>query len=492
MHQIHCYLATALFFLISIIWLTVSHATTIYVDKDKPCPGSGTTSSPYCSIQLAFNTVSAGDQILIRDATTAYNENAILTKSGTPGSPITVKPDSGHNPNITRVAGGNASGAIQIQNASHVTITGLRFDGAGRQTSRYAIFLKYTSGPAMTGITIDNVQCLDWGGTGTYPQQTACINTDSDTPSITATIRNSTFKGNRFASIKVSGGKNVVVENNTITNSKCGLRNTGGAHTVGIKHGGDSVGTIIRDNQVHTHESYIDCINVVTVTHTDNIWAGIYCDTGGNNGLVENNIVHSVNYPNTLPSGDSVGIFNESRCSGWTVKNNIVYRVWHKGIRNGSSSTGDPNNNTYINNTFSNIRLLGIWIRRGANHTIKNNIIQVDFSGVPIEINATAATQGGHQIDYNLYWDMQSGSKVGRWSDSTTRDLTNWRQQCNCDARALSSDPLFVNTAIGSEDLRVRSSSLARGAGEGGVDIGAFAYLSPTVPNAPNKLNVAP
>jgi parallel beta-helix repeat protein len=486
-------LSAALFLLLSIFWLTASQAASIYVDKDNPCPGSGTSSSPYCSIQMAFNAVAAGDQILIRDAASAYNENAILRTSGTASSPITIRPDSGHNPNITLVSPRALTGAIELKNVSHVNIAGLRFDGAGMQTSRYALSLSYTSGPAMTGIVIDGIQCLNWGGTGTVPIQTGCVRMRSDLPTTTrinATVRNSIFRGNRFTSIYVIGGQDVLLENNTITDTKCGLRNTGGAHAAGIKIGGESVGTIVRNNRINSHETYSDCAKEVTVTYTDNIWAGVYCDTGATDGLIEGNEIHSINYPNGLPSGDSVGIFLESRCSRWTTKKNLVYKVWHKGVRNGSASTGDPDNNTYINNTFSSIHLLGIWIRRGANQTIKNNIVQVDSSGVPIEFNATAAMQAGHQVDYNLYWDMQSGTKVGRWGSSTTHDLMNWRRQCDCDARALSNNPLFVSLSPGSENFHLSPSSPARGAGQGGVDLGAF--ISSGVLNAPNKLSVVP
>ena len=494
MHKIH-YLPAALLFFLSFFWLIPGHAATIYVDKDNPCPGSGTTTNPYCSIQTAFNKVSAGDQILIRDAASAYNENAILTTSGTSSSPIKIRPDSGHNPRITFVSAGAVTGAIELKNVSHVHVTGLRFDGAGLQTSRYAVSIRYTSGPAMTGILVDSIECLNWGGSGSVPIQTGCVRIKSDFPSttrVTATVKNSIFRGNRFTSIYIAGGQDVLIENNTITNSRCGLRNTGGTHTAGIKIGAESVGTIIRNNTISSHETYKNCANEVAVTYTDNIWVGVYCDTGGRDGLIERNEIHSINYPNDLPSGDSVGIFLESRCNRWIVKHNLVHKVWHKGIRNGSAGTSDPNNNTYINNTFSNIRLLGIWIRRGANQTIKNNIVQVDSSGVPIEFNTTAVTQSGHRVDYNLYWDMQSGTKVGRWGNSTIRALPTWRQQCKCDAQTSTGNPSFVNTAIGAENFRLSSSSPARGAGEGGVDVGAFAYLSLPIPHAPNQLNVVP
>src|SRR5919106_4953468 len=91
---------TAVIIFSSLIWLTAAEAAIIYVDKDNSCPGAGTTESPYCSIQNAFNKVIAGDTIRIRDAVTPYDQNAILTTSGMAGSPIIIESAWGHRPII--------------------------------------------------------------------------------------------------------------------------------------------------------------------------------------------------------------------------------------------------------------------------------------------------------------------------------------------------------------------------------------------------------
>jgi hypothetical protein len=480
MRQIH-YLSAALFLFAITSWLPSGQAATIYVDKDNSCPGSGTSGNPYCSIQSAFKSASPGDSVLIRDGASAYNETATLTTSGTSSHPIVITKDTGHNPNITYAAAGAQTGAIVLKDVSNVTISGLRFDGAGLQTSRNAINIINSRGAPMTGINIIDITCNHWGGTAIATQQAACIRTAANAraSTISVSVRNSMFTGNRFSSLRLSYSKNAVVEGNTITDQKCGLTNQGSLHWAGIKIGGGSAGMTIRNNRIYSFQSYVDCINNVSPTNTKAmIMAGIYCDTGGNNGTIEKNEIHRLNYPNIFPVGDSVGIFLESRCSGWTVKNNIVHKIGHKGIRNGSSSTGDPNNNTYVNNTLVNIGTHGIWIRRGANQTIKNNIVHVDSSGIPIEFNATALSQGGHQIDHNLYWDSQDGSRVGRWGDKLTHNLAGWRHSCQCDGATLSVNPSFMSISDGSEDFRLTSSSPARGAGEREIDLGAS--LSPS------------
>ena len=87
-----------IFGLVLTLFVTVpAHATILYVNKDNSCPGTGTTSNPYCSIQNAFNAVAAGDSIRIRGAGTPYDEAAVLTRSGTSGNQIVIEPDTGIN-----------------------------------------------------------------------------------------------------------------------------------------------------------------------------------------------------------------------------------------------------------------------------------------------------------------------------------------------------------------------------------------------------------
>lgn len=111
------------------------------------------------------------------------------------------------------------------------------------------------------------------------------------------------------------------------------------------------------------------------------------------------------------------------------------------------------------------------------NLTVKNNILVHDQANSAIELIKTAVDQGVHKIDYNLYWDMKDGTKVGKWGDYRTLNLANWRKACKCDAAALSVDPLFMSVSAGSEDFRLRSSSAARGNGEGGIDMGASSIV---------------
>jgi nitrous oxidase accessory protein NosD len=54
--------------------------TTIYVDDDASCPGSGTIQSPYCMIQYAIDNANENDIIMVANGT--YYENIIIRTKG--------------------------------------------------------------------------------------------------------------------------------------------------------------------------------------------------------------------------------------------------------------------------------------------------------------------------------------------------------------------------------------------------------------------------
>src|SRR5215470_967293 len=102
-----------------------TQATILYVDKDSPCPGAGTTGVPYCSIQNAFNMVNPGDTIRIRNAASPYDQNAKTTRSGTASSPIVLEPDIGNTPIIRYTGGGSQRAAIEIRDADYWIVRNL-------------------------------------------------------------------------------------------------------------------------------------------------------------------------------------------------------------------------------------------------------------------------------------------------------------------------------------------------------------------------------
>jgi len=170
------------------------------------------------------------------------------SKSGTSTAPIIVEPDSGHRP-ILRYTGRSAeAGAIEIRDADHWHIKGLTFDGSGIQTSRYALLL-YAYTRDITGHQIVKNTFRNWGGTGENTKSAAAVvlrpsySTDYNPLHVKdSLISDNSFNGNAQSNIHLTQTKNVVVERNTIQNTRCGRKPNGTAGVTGIKAAAESVG----------------------------------------------------------------------------------------------------------------------------------------------------------------------------------------------------------------------------------------------------------
>jgi hypothetical protein len=453
----------------------------IYVDKGNSCPGSGTSNSPYCNIQAAFNVVRPGDVVRIRNSTTPYDERAVATRSGTSSAPITIEPDVGHHPTLTYSGRSAQAGAIEIKDADYWHIRGLTFDGSDSQTSKHAVLL-YAYSRDITGHRIVQNTFRRWGGTGENTKSAAAVilrpswrkgfNNYFVKDSV---ISDNAFEHNAHEAIHLTKARNVIIEGNTIQHTKCGRTSDGRAGATGIKDSQGSFGTVIRNNVVRDHQRSEDCL---LPNQGGTTYAGIYCDTGPTNGEITGNVVYNIDKGlrrknNPRATGlSSIGIFIESQCHDWRVHGNLVYNIGFFGLRNGSRDTGDPNRTAWTNNTVYGVGRTALWIARGRNLAVKNNILVHDRANAAIELMTTAVDQGPHSIDHNLYWDMKDGTSVGRWGDYSTRNLENWQTACKCDRTALSIDPLFTSASV--EDFRLGSSSPARGIGEDNKDLGVY------------------
>jgi hypothetical protein len=347
----------------------------------------------------------------------------------------------------------------------------------------------------MTGITINGNRFENWGGTGNNTLNASAVglrpsyNGGYNNFRVTALVSGNTFANNAGTDIRIVKNSDTVIRLNTSTGLKCGLNSTGYREAQSIKDSQGSSRTLIEKNIIQNFEGSAAC--TITPTAKFHIYVGIYCDTGPTNGIVRENEVYNIDSNGSASGSNSVGIFIESKCSNWTVHGNIVRGIGQYGIRNGSITTGNPDNTIITHNTVSGIaQRNALIVFRGNTLTIKNNIFVTGSEANSAIEFAPSASLIGHVIDYNLYWDMKNGTKIGRWGDYTTRDIGKWRTSCNCDARSLSAHPMFMSLISGSEDCRLSPLSPARGAGERGVDIGA--YQSAGVPVAPGFLSLVP
>ncbi len=439
-----------------------AQASILYVSKDSPCPGNGTSASPYCSIQRAFNVTVAGDTIRIRQSATPYDESVTAMSSGTSTAPITVESDIGQVPIWTYTGNGSTQAALNILNQNYWTVQNLTFDGTGISTSRQAVWMSTTTSPLSVGLQFLNNTIKNWGQMVPESHVTG-LNIGGDG----SIVRGNVFDGIPRISLGPSGGRNLVVENNEFKNMRCGRDSDGtvSATAIYIAYGDPIGGTDIRNNAFHDPRPQSEC----NLTNSDGWTAfGIWTDVGAYNGTIEGNRIWN------FDQVTSMGIYLEYDTHGWVVRNNVFYNISYNAIRHHPTTDGAVN--TYVNNTIYNIGTnnagWGIQISSG-NGVFKNNIID-NSAGAQIRITANGLSN--LTIDYNDYWDNSGGSHVGNW-DPTRYNFSDWKTKCQCDQYSINLDPKFVNPP---SDLRLQSSSPALGTGEGGINMGAVVLSAPT------------
>lgn len=419
--------------LIAILLAVNAYAADVFVDKDNSCAADdGSSGQPWCTIQAAFDVVNPGDVIKIRDSATCYDANSILTRSGTSGSRITIQPDSGHNPCIRFTSTSTSAGAMEIQ-ANHVTVQNLTFNGASISPSRYALVAAALTAD-LTGIIFTGNTVLNWGNA--VDRRFVSIGARADDAETffvrNIQVTNNTITDGRSRGIYMGHTDSGLVQGNTITGLKCGFQSTGNSRGAqGIKVSDDGMNNLIKRNFVHTFST--DCTGITAGPNND-LFVGLYCDTGSTTGTFEENEVHDI-VSGVVSNPDGVGIFVESRCHDWVVKNNVVWNIGRYGIRNGSGSGLRGDRTKWHNNSINATAGTCAWLRNGISLQFQNNICVIAGTGVvAIEVHADAVALGGHTINGNLYYDGGAGTKIGRWGNFTALNFTNWKSACNCDA----------------------------------------------------------
>lgn len=170
--------------------------TTLYVDRGAATcidSGSGTQAAPFCTIQTAANAAVAGDTVLISGddwGYANYDENVVISKSGTVSAPITFKAAQ----ESFRLFGKNAG--LHIDHASHVNVI-----GASSWSS---------TGPAITIASSSNIT-ID--GSSAEPSSGVAVQVSGASDHVT-------IERSRAAGIEVDGpASNTTVTTNLVSGS---------------------------------------------------------------------------------------------------------------------------------------------------------------------------------------------------------------------------------------------------------------------------------
>jgi len=481
----------------------LARASDIYVDRDNACPGLGSASSPFCSIQNAFNlsTLGCGDHIRIMSSTGEYSGQATLTKSGCDGNPIVIEPSPGHVPILCNGNLGNFQGSINLANNNNVTIQGLTFACTGKTTSHFALsMINTTSATNSRNITIQGNTFTNWGtssGPVSY-EKSRVINIDNtanqcDSGQNTCpdekwirnvVIKDNTIYGYIVEGIRVAGIKDGTIENNGIQNGICAVGSDGKATVTGIHVSGESTGITIRQNAIESLDAQT-CSALGTLSGMAN--HGIYIENGAESNIAEYNyisnkpIVDAVGYEFTVLGNsdeiDRAAIYNGSRAYGNTYRYNVI-NGWPLGYRLETSG----NAGSFTHNTIVDVATCML-LHQGTPLTAQYNLCMVGNSvnngNGAVHTRSTFGDATG--VDRNIYWvgpSVTPTNRVGAWnksgqaSDADFSTLDAWRALCNCDAGSLNEDwrPRFYSGG----DLTPDTLSNARILATDGTTIGAL------------------
>jgi len=254
----------------------------------------------------------------------------------------------------------------------------------------------------------------------------------------------------------ITGNKYNIISNNIIRYSA----------SCGVDLSGSSVENIIENNEIYNHPGH-----------------GIHTSGDTNEDIFRGNIIYD-NQLNGLGLAWGTGL----KCYG-----NIVYNNGKSGIEyTGNDRDGVIEGNLCYNN---NVKLVGPseggWeiCASGENFIIKNNTaVSRSGSNVTYLIETTG---GKHTVRNNIgYRNDGSNEGVAMLVGNIDSDYNCWYDPNNPDpisgspgAHSISKDPLFVN--LTGNDFHLQPDSPCIGAGEGGVDMGAYGYGTYDYPPEP-------
>ena len=450
-----------------------AHATTYYVSPDGHDGGPGTTLSPWRTLQHAASSVKAGDTVIVAGGT--YRGPLVITRSGTPGKPITFRAEPGASVIIRAV---DSITAIWLRGTKYVTVEGftLTRDNENARSFKY-VALRDASHNVVRDIKItpssDTLSALrrrriavgisifnshnnliesniirGVSGTGITLNYGSSKNTiarnlisSPGKPCIRVTANDPSLKGN------------LIVEN-TLENSLT----ADGIQTNPPFSGSESSrksdiynrGLIIRRNTIRSNaENAIDLKGASVVLVEGNELSG---SRGDNSGSLDNR------KDRRGGSAITVGKIEPGVRAGTShviVRNNIVfdnrgglaiYDGWY--VYN-NTILGNNRDYTGPNSSFYNVAkpmFVGAFVASGISRgaAFKNNIL-----GGHRDSEASFVSAAKFDSDYNLFYGRTPRivwKRTGKWRNNLS-DLASWAATSGKDQHSMRDDSVLFNNA---------------------------------------------
>lgn len=477
-------------FCLALLTPSLVSAADYYVSPSGNDSNSGTSSSPWKTVQKGVSSASAGDNIYLREGT--YNESVSISKSGASGSPITLSSYSGENATIN---GGSSSaikssGGVKYWNLQGLTILStnrytVQLGGWGvTENSNWTI--KNNKIYGSTIIKGNNVLVESNEANGIYPDgskygsYSGQGSGDAGFMDISGS-NHITYRSNNIHDFSNYNGRGIwtqgwthdnLIENNIVTN----INGTGLGQSIDL----DGAATIewnhtVRGNKILNY-SYvgIQLENVFNSVIENNI---VQDTGGGKSGIIVINYAPDVGCPavnssNGNPYGDSNGDGScKDEIANDVFRQNLVTTTsgWSWGY-GGITSFGAKGISILGNTIYSSYVSGGAGVNCQSSASYCDQTIMKD--NIIASANALAVcSREGFSIfkedDHNLLYNAKSTTVYGTGSGCTgTNTLTTYQQSSGKGTGSQQGDPSFKNSA---SDFHLNSGSLAI---DKGVDIG--------------------
>jgi parallel beta-helix repeat protein len=406
---------------------------------------AGTATAPWRTLQKAANTAPAGSTVLVRSGT--YGPFT-MTRSGSGGSPITIKGYPGDSKPI--VAAGGARDVIKLSNVRHVTISGFEVSGAAGGT---------------------------YSGSG--------IRVESGSSNIVLT--NNNVHDNRSFGIHVHSSTNVTISDSNIARNEVGIQ---------VSYAG--AGVVISNNDIHHQDKML--VNDTTPGNDSGAVGIVFLKTAGPI-LATNNDVWA-NRALSFDYGWDGAAFEIYGASGVTIKGN---RAWDNEaiLETGTDSGVQCSNNSFVRNVAwggtTQGRSYGITLRCAQDMLVANNTI-VDVyqwiyaistsSGYSARIDGLRIINNVHVmatgkvygivtavpssvvVDYNLDF-VGAGAYIGSmYGHGNTASITTFASWSGFDRNGIAADPRFVDASARDYHLTSGSPAIDQGVLLSGVTDG--------------------
>lgn len=450
-------------------------AATYYVSVSGTDTNPGTLTQPWRTIQKAANSLTPGDQALVRSGT--YNERVTVNASGSAtGGPVTFQNYPGETPIVdgTGLAVPAAdTGLFLIADKSYVVINGFEIRNYKTTTKDLVpVGIHVTGACSHVEIRNNRIHHVENNATP-RADKSGCdaLGIAVYGTSQTGSINNLVIDGNEVFNLKTGSSESIALDGNVeqfqVSNNRIHDNNNIGIDFAGFYGVCPSVALdqarngLCISNTVYNISSYGN-------PAYGNVYAadGIYVD-GGTGIVIERNTVY----------GCDIGIEVSSEIAGHyasaiTTRDNFIHHCLIGGIFTGGydTSVGWAQNCSFLNNSLYQNDTLAqgngeiCFQNKVTNCTFKNNILYAGSQnlliGNPFSLNS------GNVVDYNLFFAPggTSGSDW-EWKKSTKTGFVTYKTATGNDAHSVFADPKYV-TAATVPDLHLQLNSPAIDAGD--------------------------